>query len=63
MVIYFSAELLERNIRINVLSPGTIDTPIFERGGGSHEETDGTKGYFASFNPSKRLGLPQKSDG
>ena len=56
----FSAELLERNIRVNVLSPGPIDTPIFGRGGGSHEEVDGTKGYFSSINPSKRLGLPQE---
>jgi len=52
----FSAELLDRNIRVNVLSPGPIDTPIFGRGGGSKEEVDGTKGYFASINPSKRLG-------
>jgi len=56
----FSAELLERNIRVNVLSPGPIDTPIFGRGGGSKEEVDGTKGYFASINPSKRLGTPKE---
>ncbi|MCF0054534.1 SDR family oxidoreductase [Dyadobacter sp. CY356] len=56
----FSAELLDRNIRVNVLSPGPIDTPIFGRGGGSKEEVDGTKDYFASINPSKRLGLPME---
>jgi NAD(P)-dependent dehydrogenase (short-subunit alcohol dehydrogenase family) len=56
----FSAELVDRNIRVNILSPGPIDTPIFGRGGGSKEEVDGTKGYFASINPSKRLGTPQE---
>jgi len=56
----FSAELIERNIRVNILSPGPIDTPIFGRGGGSPEEVDGTKGYFASINPSKRLGKPEE---
>ena len=52
----FSAELLDREIRVNVLSPGAIDTPIFGRGGGSKEEVDGTKAYFASVAPAKRLG-------
>src|ERR1700712_5565633 len=56
----FSAELLPRNIRVNALSPGAIDTPLFGRGGGSAEEVDGTKGYFASINPSKRLGKPEE---
>jgi NAD(P)-dependent dehydrogenase (short-subunit alcohol dehydrogenase family) len=56
----FSAELLDRNIRVNILSPGPIDTPIFGRGGGSAEEVDGTKGYFASINPSKRIGKPEE---
>ena len=52
----FSAELLDRKIRVNVLSPGAIDTPIFERGGATKEEADGSKAYFASTIPVKRLG-------
>ncbi|MDN5283938.1 MAG: 3-oxoacyl-(acyl-carrier-protein) reductase [Mucilaginibacter sp.] len=56
----FSAELVDRGIRVNILSPGPIDTPIFARGGGSKEEIDGTKGYFASINPSKRLGTSEE---
>jgi len=56
----FSAELVDRNIRVNILSPGPIDTPIFARGGGSKEEVDSSKGYFASINPSKRLGTAQE---
>lgn len=56
----FSAELIDRNIRVNILSPGPVDTPIFGRGGGSKEEIDGTKGYFASVNPSKRLATSEE---
>jgi NAD(P)-dependent dehydrogenase (short-subunit alcohol dehydrogenase family) len=51
----FSAELVGRNIRVNVLSPGAVDTPIFGRGGGSQAEVDGTKAFFASAAPLKRL--------
>ncbi|MES2519012.1 MAG: SDR family oxidoreductase [Bacteroidota bacterium] len=56
----FSADLLDRNIRVNVLSPGPIDTPIFGRGGGSEEEVDGTKNHFASLTPVKRLGTSEE---
>jgi NAD(P)-dependent dehydrogenase (short-subunit alcohol dehydrogenase family) len=56
----FSAELLSRNIRVNVLSPGAIDTPIFARTGGSKEEVDGMKAYFASAAPAKRLGTSEE---
>jgi NAD(P)-dependent dehydrogenase (short-subunit alcohol dehydrogenase family) len=55
-----SAELLDRNIRVNVLSPGPIDTPIFSRGGASEEEANGTKAHFASGIPAKRLGTPEE---
>ncbi|AEW01105.1 short-chain dehydrogenase [Niastella koreensis] len=56
----FSAELVGRNIRVNILSPGPIDTPIFARGGRSKEEVDGSKNYFASTNPTKRLGTSEE---
>lgn len=56
----FSAELIDRDIRVNILSPGPIDTPIFARGGDSKEEIEGTKSYFASLNPSKRLGTSEE---
>lgn len=56
----FSAELLDRNIRVNVLSPGPVDTPIYARGGGSAAEVQGAKDYFASLNPSKRLGTVEE---
>jgi NAD(P)-dependent dehydrogenase (short-subunit alcohol dehydrogenase family) len=52
----FSAELLDRQIRVNVLSPGPIDTPVFERGGATAEEIAGAKAYMAQATPVKRLG-------
>jgi NAD(P)-dependent dehydrogenase (short-subunit alcohol dehydrogenase family) len=52
----FSAEFLDRKIRFNVLSPGPVDTPIFERGKTREEEAIAAKEYFASINPSKRIG-------
>jgi len=52
----FSAELLDRKIRVNVLSPGPIETPIFGRNGASAEEIDGMKAYMTDITPIKRLG-------
>ena len=52
----FSAEWIDRRIRVNVLIPGPIDTPIFDRNGMSQEETDNTKAHFASIVPIKRMG-------
>ncbi|MBK0379062.1 SDR family oxidoreductase [Mucilaginibacter segetis] len=51
----FSSELLDRGIRVNVLSPGPIDTPIFERGVTAEQAGD-TKAYMAQSTPVKRLG-------
>ena len=45
----FAAELLDRNIRVNVVSPGPIETPIYA-------PTPGLKEQFASRVPMKRLG-------
>lgn len=57
----FSTELLERNIRVNVLSPGAIDTPIYGRAGVSKEEVAGVKDYMAAnMIPLKRLGTSEE---
>ncbi len=57
----FSNELLTRNIRVNVLSPGAIDTPIYSRSGGSKEEVAGVKDYMATnMIPLKRLGTSEE---
>ncbi|PQJ12466.1 short-chain dehydrogenase [Flavipsychrobacter stenotrophus] len=52
----FSTELMDRKIRVNVLSPGPIDTPIFDRNGQTPEEVAATKGYFTESVPVKRMG-------
>ena len=52
----FSADLLDRKIRVNVLSPGPIDTPIMGRGGRSDDEVAGMKGYMTSLVPINRMG-------
>lgn len=49
----FSAELLDRNIRVNALSPGAIDTPMFEQ----ENKTEGEKSdAIKEMVPAQRLG-------
>jgi NAD(P)-dependent dehydrogenase (short-subunit alcohol dehydrogenase family) len=56
----FSAELLDRQIRVNVLSPGPVETPIFGRNGSTPEQIDGMKVYMADITPIKRLGTSEE---
>jgi NAD(P)-dependent dehydrogenase (short-subunit alcohol dehydrogenase family) len=56
----FTADLIGRKIRVNVLSPGAILTPIFERSTGSKQELDGTLEYFSNYAPAKRMGNPEE---
>jgi NAD(P)-dependent dehydrogenase (short-subunit alcohol dehydrogenase family) len=54
----FSAELLGRNIRVNVLTPGPVDTDIFETITSSKEEAEAVKASMGQFAPVKRVGTP-----
>ncbi|MBW4888558.1 SDR family oxidoreductase [Mucilaginibacter sp. HMF5004] len=56
----FSVELLDRNIRVNVLAPGPIETPIFGRNGATKEQIDGFKEYLTNVTPVKRLGTSEE---
>jgi NAD(P)-dependent dehydrogenase (short-subunit alcohol dehydrogenase family) len=56
----FSSELLDRRIRVNVLAPGPIDTPIFGRNGSTQEQIEGTKDYLSNLTPIKRLGTSEE---
>lgn len=51
-----STDLLSKNIRVNTLSPGPIDTPIFARMGGNADQVKQTQDGMASLVPLKRLG-------
>ena len=53
----FSNDLLERKIRVNVITPGTTDTPAFDKFvPAEHIET--IKKQFAGVMPIGRIGLP-----
>jgi len=56
----FSSDLLDRKIRVNVLSPGTIETPVFERMGLPEDAIDQAKEQFESIIPLKRIGQPSE---
>jgi NAD(P)-dependent dehydrogenase (short-subunit alcohol dehydrogenase family) len=53
----FSNDLLERKIRANVITPGTTDTPAFEKFVPA-EQIEGVKEHFASVMPTGRIGQP-----
>ena len=54
----FSRDLLDRKIRVNVLSPGTIDTPLFENLGLPEEHFAQAKKSFTELIPIGRIGQP-----
>lgn len=55
----FSRDLLDRNIRVNVLSPGTVETPLFGKLGLPEDIANQAKEQFASIIPVKRIGQPK----
>ena len=52
----WTSDLKARKIRVNTLSPGTIDTPILDGLGATKEETDKLKAGFADLIPLGRMG-------
>jgi NAD(P)-dependent dehydrogenase (short-subunit alcohol dehydrogenase family) len=56
----FANELAPRRIRVNVVSPGPIETPIFDRAGIPADQVAGTKASFAGLVPLGRMGRPEE---
>lgn len=55
-----SAELIGRGIRVNAVSPGPIETPIFGRLGLPADATKAVEDQLVSQVPLKRLGQPEE---
>jgi NAD(P)-dependent dehydrogenase (short-subunit alcohol dehydrogenase family) len=53
-----SADLLQRGVRVNVVSPGPIETPIFEKMGLADDQLAQTREWIISQVPLKRFGHP-----
>jgi len=51
-----AAELAVKNIRVNCISPGPIDTPIFEKFGLPKDVLEGTKKEFTQMTVLNRMG-------
>lgn len=56
----FASELVDRGIRVNVVSPGPISTPIFGRTGLPQAAVDEFIAAIKSAVPMKRLGTPEE---
>jgi NAD(P)-dependent dehydrogenase (short-subunit alcohol dehydrogenase family) len=56
----WTQEFKDRGIRVNTLSPGPIDTPIFDSQADSKEGADAIRASFASAIPLGRLGQPDE---
>lgn len=55
-----AAELVSRNIRVNAVAPGPIETPIFGRTGLPQEALDDFARNILATVPMKRLGQPEE---
>jgi NAD(P)-dependent dehydrogenase (short-subunit alcohol dehydrogenase family) len=53
----WTTDLKARKIRVNAISPGPIDTPIFGKSGMTAEEVDGFKSGIVQMVPLGRIGL------
>jgi NAD(P)-dependent dehydrogenase (short-subunit alcohol dehydrogenase family) len=55
-----SNELAPRGIRINEVSPGPIETPIYDKLGMPADQVDGFKGMMSELVPVKRFGSAEE---
>jgi NAD(P)-dependent dehydrogenase (short-subunit alcohol dehydrogenase family) len=56
----WTAELKDRGVRVNVLSPGPIDTPIIDSQAATKEGAEQLRAHFVSLIPAGRMGRPEE---
>lgn len=56
----FSAELADRAIRVNILSPGPVATPIMTRDGATPEQFEQAKNYLSAKTVAGRMGTSEE---
>jgi len=54
----WTTDLKDRGIRVNAISPGPIETPIFDTVGETEKDRQDLKNHFASQVPLGRMGQP-----
>ena len=59
----WTAELKDRGIRVNAISPGAIDTPIIDAQAATKEGADAIRESFKAATPLNRLGRPEEIAG
>ncbi len=56
----WTSDLKDRKIRVNVISPGPIDTPILDGLGETEEQRQGIRAQLTSIVPLGRMGQPDE---
>lgn len=56
----WTSDLKDRKIRVNVISPGPIETPILDGLGETEEQRQGIRSYMTSIVPLGRIGQPDE---
>ena len=56
----WAADLQERNIRVNVVSPGPVDTPLIDVAFPDKTAADAMRADLAAANPMGRIGRPEE---
>jgi NAD(P)-dependent dehydrogenase (short-subunit alcohol dehydrogenase family) len=56
----WTVDLKNRKIRVNAISPGPIDTPMFRSTGRNDDEAEQVKKYIANTIPLGRIGNPEE---